>query len=187
MDDHELVALCHQGESQHFATLVSRYQRLIFGLAWHLLRSREEAEDASQEALLRVYHQIELRADIDFLPYTKRVLSNLCLDKLRRRKVEQKHLSPDPEFEIPDWHTPEQVVMQAAEKRLLQDALQRLPAMYQEVLVLCYGGNLSYQQIADQLDQPMSIVKNRLFRAKKLLKDAYLELEGGAKPCVVAK
>ncbi len=187
MEDHELVALCHQGESQHFATLVSRYQRLIFGLAWHLLRSKEEAEDASQEALLRVYHQIELRADIDFLPYTKRVLSNLCLDKLRRRKVEQKHLMHDSEYEIPDWHTPEQAVMQSTEKQMLQDALQMLPPMYHEVLVLYYGGNRSYQEIADQLDQPMSIVKNRLFRAKKLLKDAYLELEGGVKPCVAAK
>lgn len=187
MEDHELVALCHQGQSQHFAALVKRYQRLIFGLAWHLLRSKEEAEDACQEALLRVYRQIEQRADIDFLPYTKRVLSNLCLDKLRRRQVEQKHLSRDPECEIPDWRTPEQTVMQSTEKQLLREALERLPSMYYEILALYYLAELSYQQIADQLEQPMSIVKNRLFRAKKLLKDAYLELEGGVTACAANK
>lgn len=187
MEDRELVALCHQGQTQHFATLVERYQRLIFGLALHLLRSKEEAEDASQEALLRVFRQIERQADIDFLPYTKRVLSNLCLDKLRRRQVEQKHLSPDPEFEVPDYGTPEQAFLQTAEKQLLQQALRSLPPMYNQVLVLHYGGGLSYQAISDKLDQPMSIVKNRLFRAKKLLKDAYLDLEGGSIACAASR
>ena len=187
MEDRELVALCHQGQSQYFATLVERYQRLIFGLALHLLRSKEEAEDASQEALLKVFHQIERQADIDFLPYTKRVLANLCLDKLRRRQVEQKHLSNDPDFEVPDFQTPELTVMQATERRMLGQALRTLPAMYSEVLVLHYSGELSYQDIADKLGQPMSIVKNRLFRAKKLLKDAYLELEGGVSTCAASK
>jgi RNA polymerase sigma-70 factor (ECF subfamily) len=52
--------------------------------------------------------------------------------------------------------------------------------MYREVLVLCYGAELSYQQIADQLGVPLSIVKNRLYRGKRLLKDAYLQQEGGS-------
>ena len=58
--------------------------------------------------------------------------------------------------------------------------LYNIPFMYREVLVLCYGAELSYQQIADQLGVPLSIVKNRLYRGKRLLKDAYLQQEGGS-------
>ncbi len=179
MEDQELVALCRQGQMQHFATLVNRHRRLIFGLAWHLLKSREEAEDACQEALLRVYRQLKQQTEIDFLPYTKRVLSNLCMDKLRRWQVEKKHLQHAPEDEAYCADTPEQEFVHRSEQQTLHLALQQLPAMYREVLVLHYAADLSYLQMMKRLDQPMSIIKNRLYRAKRLLKDAYLKLEGG--------
>ncbi|MGI6358189.1 MAG: RNA polymerase sigma factor [Bacillota bacterium] len=187
MEDRELVALCRQGQMQHFATLVNRHRRLIFGLAWHLLKSKEEAEDASQEALLRVYRQLKSRADIEFLPYTKRVLSNLCLDRLRRRQVERKHLQRKADHD--PWHTqtPEQEVMRQSEQQALREAILRLPAMYQEVLMLHYSAGLSYQSMAERLNQPMSIIKNRLYRAKRLLKEAYLKTEGGEEGWVVNK
>ncbi len=75
MQDQEVIALCRQGQTAKYALLVERYQKLIFGLALHLLQSPEEAEDVAQETFIRMYRQIEKNPDIDFLPYAKRVAS----------------------------------------------------------------------------------------------------------------
>ncbi len=180
MQDQELVALCRQGDVEKYALLVERYQRLVFGLALHLLRSKEEAEDVAQEAFLRVYKQISKQQDdLDFLPYIKRVTSNLCMDRLRRRRTENKYLEHNQEIEVPDYHTPEQEAVKHAERATLRQALQELPEMYREVLVMHYAGGMTYEKIAAALHQPMSIVKNRIYRGKKLLKDIYVKMEGG--------
>jgi len=61
---------------------------------------------------------------------------------------------------------------------LLREAMSKLPDMYREVIVLHYSAGLPYDLVAQKLDQPMSLVKNRIFRGKKLLKAIYLELGG---------
>lgn len=180
MQDQELIALCRQGHIYKYALLVERYQKLIFGLALHLLRSPEEAEDITQETFIRMYQQIDSNSTIDFLPYAKRVASNLCLDRLRQRSIEAKYVSGTLPQEVIEEQTPERTTMEKAEKIVLRRALASLPNMYREVLLLYYGAELPYQQIADQLGVPLSIVKNRLYRGKRLLKDAYLQKERGS-------
>ncbi len=179
MQDKELVALCHQGQTAEYALLVERYQRLIFGLALQLLKSREEAEDATQEAFIRVYQQIEKNSNIDFLPYAKRVVANLCLDRLRRRQIEANYVAGTHPTEGIEHRTPERTILEQDEKQALRRALASLQPMYQEVLLLCYVAELPYQQIADRLQLPLSVVKNRIYRGKRLLKDAYLQKQGG--------
>lgn len=179
MQDKELVVLCHQGQTELYALLVERYQRLIFGLALQFLSSREDAEDATQEAFIRVYQRIEKNQDVDFLPYAKRVVANLCLDRLRRRQVETNYVARTHPTEVVEQQTPEGVVVEQDEKHTLQQALTSLPPMYREVLLFCYVSELPYQQIADKLGLPLSIVKNRIYRGKRLLKDAYLQKQGG--------
>lgn len=179
MQDKELVALCHQGQTAKYALLVERYQRLIFGLALQLVKSREEAEDATQETFIRMYKQIEKNGDIDFLPYAKRVIANLCLDRIRRRQVEASYVARTHPAEAIEQQTPERTAVEQDEKRTLRQALANIPAMYQEILLLCYAAELPYQQIADRLGLPLSVVKNRIYRGKRLLKDAYLQKQGG--------
>ena len=179
MEDRELVLLCHRGERAQYAHLVERHQRLIFGLALTLLKSYEEAEDVTQEAFLRTYRQIMRRSDIDFLPYVKRTATNLAIDKLRRRKKEREYLAMSQERDLIEEETPERLTVKGSEQARLRQALKTLPPMYEEVLVLSYVAELSYSRIADHLGLPLSIVKNRLYRGKRLLKDAYLNIQGG--------
>lgn len=181
MQDRELVALCHRGKTAEYGILVERYQRLVWSIAYQLLRSREEAEDAAQEAFLKVYSRIASDADLDFLPYIRTTVTNLCLDRLRRQKTAARHLAAASEEELTEQRTPETTMMHSVEQRLLQDAVNRLPDMYREVLVMHYAAGHSYEAIAQMLDQPMSIVKNRIFRGKKILREIYLQVEGGVK------
>ena len=162
-----------------YALLVARYQRLIFSIAWQFLRNREEAEDATQQAFVNVYGRLKAMPDINFLPYLKSTVANLCKDELRRRNTTLKHqaLYIDPtQTEHP---SPEDTVIERTQHHLLQRAMDALPDMYREVLVLHYACEYSYEQIAEALNQPLSIVKNRIFRGKKLLRDVYLKIEGG--------
>ena len=181
MQDRELVALCHQGQTAHYGVLVERYQRLVFSIAYQMLHGREEAEDTAQEAFVKVYARIASTADLDFLPYIRTTVTNLCLDRLRRQKTATRHLAATFEDELTEHSTPETTMMHTVEQQLLQDALNRLPEMNREILIMHYAAGHSYEAIAQMLDQPMSIVKNRIFRGKKILREAYLQVEGGVR------
>jgi len=179
MQDRELVALCRQGKTEQYGVLVERYQRLIFSIAYQLVRSREEAEDIAQEAFVKVYSRIASTADLDFLPYIRTTVTNLCLDRLRKQRTVSRYIATSREDDLTEHSTPETTLMHSVEQKLLQEAMARLPDMYREVLVLHYAAGHSYEAIAQILDQPMSIVKNRIFRGKKILREAYLQIEGG--------
>jgi len=179
MDDRELVALCHKGKTENYAVLVEKYQRLVFSIAYQLLRSRPEAEDVAQDAFVKVYQRITVNPDVEFLPFIRTTTSNLCIDRLRRQRTAAKHLAATCEEELTEHTTPESELMHTVEQEILKKAMDRLPEMYRQVLVLYYSGGNSYEAIAELLDQPMSIVKNRIYRAKKILKDLYTQEEGG--------
>ncbi|KAF0197658.1 MAG: RNA polymerase sigma-70 factor ECF subfamily [Bacillota bacterium] len=181
MQDRELVALCHRGKTAEYGILVERYQRLVFSIAYQLLRSREEAEDAAQEAFVKVYSRIISTADVDFLPYIRTTVTNLCLDRLRRQKTAARHLAAIKEEDLTEHSTPETSMMRSLAQQLLQEAVERLPDMYREILVMHYVAGHSYEAIAQIIDQPMSIVKNRIFRGKNILREIYLQIEGGVK------
>lgn len=181
MEDRELVVLCNLGQKEQYAILVERYQRLVFSVAYHLLRSREEAEDVTQEAFVKVYARIRSTTELDFLPYIRTTVTNLSLDRLRRQRTAIKHLAATTEEDTMDYTTPESELLHTFEQRLLQQAVDLMPEMYREVLILHYVAGHSYETIATLLDQPMSIVKNRIFRGKKILKELYLSAEGGNK------
>jgi RNA polymerase sigma-70 factor (ECF subfamily) len=162
-----------------YSVLVARYQRLAYSIAWQLLQNREEAEDVTQEAFVKVYSRLKAMPDLNFLPYLKATVANSCKDKLRRQQTAAKYqvmfVNPN-EAEFP---SPEDIVIELTQHRLLQKAIDSLPDMYRQVLILHYACEHSYEQIAELLNQPLSIVKNRIFRGKKLLRDAYLKIEGG--------
>lgn len=180
MEDRELVALCHRGKSEQYATLVDRYQRLVFSIAYQLLRSKEDAEDVAQDAFVKVYARIRKADDVDFLPYIRTTVTNLCFDRLRRQKTAARHLRATSAEDLTEHNTPEAEVMLTVEQQMLRQAILRLPEMYREVLVMHYAAGQSYEAIAQVLDQPLSIVKNRIFRGKKILRELYVQIEGGA-------
>lgn len=179
MEDREVLLLCRQGNNDTYAVLVERYQRLVYSIAFHLLRNREEAEDAAQDAFIKVYRRIGSNPDLEFLPYIRTTVTNICLDRLRRNKTAARYLATTSEYEVTEHSTPESELMLTVDQRLLQQAVGCLPSMYREVIVLHYAAGHSYEAIAQMLDQPMSIVKNRIFRGKKILREIIAQQEGG--------
>src|SRR4029079_6147046 len=88
LEEAELIRAIQQGDQSAFEALVRSYDQSVLGLAMNLLRSPEDARDAYQEAFLRVYRNIHsFRFDCSFYTWLYRIVTNVCLDHLRKRKI----------------------------------------------------------------------------------------------------
>jgi RNA polymerase sigma-70 factor, ECF subfamily len=152
------------------------YARRVFGLCRYMLDSRESAEDATSEVFLKLQRSIEsYDGSTLFHRWLLRVTANQCIDALRSRKrsrqviVEAEEgvavieaVSPEP--------SPLAAVLSTEERTKVRDAIARLPENYRVPLVLRYYGELSYDEIAQQLGLKRDYAAALLFRAKQELR-----------------
>jgi RNA polymerase sigma-70 factor (ECF subfamily) len=170
--DPELVRRTRTGEVQAFGGLVQRYQQSVFGVCYRLLGERTEAEDLTQEAFIRAFQRLE-RFDLarPFGPWMRRLAANLCLNHLQLRRRDQAPL--DDELDVAPGAAPmgdPVAMLEAAQQSdAIRAALLALPHHYRAVVELRHYQELSYAEIAQTLDLPVSDVKSHLFRARRLL------------------
>src|SRR5437764_11075625 len=94
VEEAELIRAVQQGDQSAFEALVRSYDQSVLGLAMNLLRSPEDARDAYQEAFLRVYKNIHsFRFDCSFYTWLYRIVTNICLDHLRKRSIRKEELA----------------------------------------------------------------------------------------------
>jgi len=188
--DAELVERLKTGDRDAFGALLRRYQGKVYRLAMNMTRSPQDAEEVTQDVFLAVYRKI---GDFDgraaFSTWLYRVATNAALMKLRGRRSEP-HLSieeegpafaPDGHFARPvaDWsELPEDRLLSAERRRVLEQAIDALPPDYKAVVVLRDVEGLSNQEVAEILGATVLAVKSRLHRARLALRErlaAYLE------------
>ncbi len=152
------------------------YVRRVFGLCRYMLDSREGAEDATSEVFLKLQRSIgSYDGSVPFLRWLLRVAGNQCIDVLRRRKrgrqviVEGEDEGAHIESATPQ-PSPLAAVLSSEERMRVRDAIARLPENYRMPLVLRYYGDLSYDEIAQQLGLQRSYVAALIFRAKQDLR-----------------
>src|ERR1700722_13620558 len=96
LDDQHLIALAQSGQRAAFETLVHRYDRDILRLILNVLRSPEEARDVYQEAFLKIYRNLHrFRVESSFYTWAYRIVTNACLDHLRRRRSRPEDQAPE--------------------------------------------------------------------------------------------
>lgn len=175
--DIEIVNQCLAGDVNAFEILIERYKRAVYNTAYRMMGNREEAEDVSQEAFIRMYNSLsKYNPEYKFMTWAMKVTTNLCLDSLRKRKGEMVPI--DEIFEIKDQKdTPEEEYIRKENRKLVQDAIMKLPDKYREFLILFHQRNLSYQEIMDITGESLTIVKNRLYRARQMLKEELISME----------
>ncbi len=103
------------------------------------------------------------------------IARNTCIDEHRRRARGPQELGAEPQDHRAGPH---ELSSRAERARLIHQALAGLPPLYREVIVLYHFEHLKYEEIAATLDLPMGTVMNRIFRARKKLREAYVELGG---------
>jgi len=182
--DRELVAQAKSGNAQAFGTLVRRYQRRIFRLAFHLVRTGAEAEDVTQETFVRAYQALD-RFDGRSEPFTwlYRIAVNLSLNTIRARKATRDSTpSDDPRIEALLTETrPSQgsdPAAQAHQRQLataLCDGIDKLSDTLRTTLILVCIDGVGHDEAAKVLGCPEGTVAWRVHEARRKLREYLTE------------
>jgi RNA polymerase sigma-70 factor (ECF subfamily) len=186
--DEELVEACQAGEGSAFDVLVGRWEDRIRGAAYRFLGSEEEAQDVAQETFLKAYRAIGgFKQEARFSSWLYQIATNLCRDRLRRRRTratvsleELEETGPVIAETRPGAH---ENLLRTDLARVVRRAVAALPEEQREVVILKEYQGLTFLEIAQALDVPVSTAKTRLYRGLGQLR-LRLEREGlrGATP-----
>ncbi len=180
--DEELIEACRAGETSAFDALVARWEDKIRGAAWRVLGSEEEAREVTHEAFVKAYGALAgFKSQARFSSWLYQIALNLCRDRLRRRKTRATVSLEELEENGPVLVAREP----GAQEQLIRDdlagavrrAIERLPAEPREVVILKEYQGLTFLEIAQALEVPVSTVKTRLYRGLGQLR-LHLEREG---------
>ncbi len=175
---------------EHFQTLVEQHQDRVFTLSCYLLGDREEAADATQEVLLRLWRNLgSLKDDGDgadggqgteggnsVAAWLTRVTRNYCFDQLRKRRSQRNALGDEQEPEVfeltaGDDPSPEHRAASSDLGRHLQRAIRELAEPYRSVLILREVQEMKYKEISEALEMPINTVKVNIHRGRRMLRD----------------
>lgn len=175
-----LIKQSQKGNVDAFEELIKDYKKVAYNIALRVLRNKEDAEDISQEALLKVFKNIgSFNMQSTFKVWMYRIVVNTCLDFKRKKKVEtysidEKLQTEDSELtkEISDnTNNPDVILGKKLESKMLSDAVNELEEDFRIAIVLRDLQGFSYKEIAAMLSCSEGTVKSRINRARKKLKD----------------
>lgn len=167
-----LIQQALAGDQDAFCRLVKAYQLPVYNLAYRMLGTAMEAEEASQETFLRVYRRLHTYDTQQKLSsWILAIASHYCVDRLRRRRITCLSLdeAPAPAASPTAEGAPEPGYLQREREREIQEHLARLPEGYRLVIVLRYWHDLSYEEMARVLGTTESAVKSKLHRAREMM------------------
>src|ERR1700758_2986806 len=176
LDLESVIERARGHDAEALGEIYRRYVRRVFGLCRYMLDSRESAEDATSEVFVKLQRSIEsYDGSIPFPRWLLRVAGNQCIDALRHRKrgrqviveVEEGVAVLEAASSEP---SPLRALISTEERAQVRDAIARLPENYRWPLVLRYYGELSYDEIAQQLGVQKNYVAALIFRAKQELR-----------------
>jgi len=177
LTDEKLVELAVSTEPEAFGEIVKRWERKIFALCFGMLGREDEARDAAQEAFIAAYRNIgNFRGDAKVSSWLHRIAVNQCLTTKRRTKTRSE------EFLDEESHEEERVFVaaaslspsnrteQAERNGIVRQAVGSLPVDLRQVVVMKEFEDMTFQEISETLEIPLSTVKSRLYTALKQLR-----------------
>lgn len=180
--DAELVSAAISDGESGFEELVRRYQRPIVSYVFRMLGDYEAALDVTQEVFIKVFNSLDrYSSEYKFSTWLYRIAHNAAIDHMRRNsqntqsietenaegtyelQIESSLPSPEAERERSEWRTEIEAVVKC------------LPAAYRDLILLRHSSDLSYDEIASITGLPLGTVKNRLFRAREMMREIFIE------------
>lgn len=178
--DQEIVAAVLKGDKNLYGELVVRYQGRLVNFLYRLLHDQGEAHDLAQEVFFKTYQALD-RYDprYKFSTWLFRVGQNAAIDRLRKRRLKLVSMDrPSSErddgsgWEFPTGDRDPYGELRNVERgKAISEAIKSLPWEYRELIVMRHFGELSYDEIATAKEMPLGTVKNKLFRARQMLKE----------------
>ncbi len=170
------------GREDGFEELVRRYQKPITGYVFRIVGDYDLSLDVTQEVFIKVYNSLHrYSSEFKFSTWLYRIAHNAAIDHLRRNainpqsletenadgtyqiQIESPNRSPEQDREISEWRTE------------IGQVIKLLPDAYKQLILLRHASDLSYDEIAEVTGLPLGTVKNRLFRAREMMRQIMIE------------
>ena len=192
--DEQLLARLRAGERDMFGTLVRRYERELFGYLRRYLGDDDLADDVFQNTFVQVYLKIQqYEPGRPVRPWLYAIATNQAIDALRRRnrRADQRADAvtstdedgrPRPLFDLlpAAGDAPPDAADREEQRELVRAAVERLPDLLRQVVVMAYFQGLKYRDVADALGIPVGTVKSRLHAALARLTDDWMAVQHGS-------
>ncbi|SEM54232.1 RNA polymerase sigma-70 factor, ECF subfamily [Mesobacillus persicus] len=166
------------GNKQAYAQIINKYKNQLYATILRMTKNPQDAQDLVQEAFIKVYHQLgKYEGKGTFSSWIYRVAINHCMDEFRKKryKMQQLEISED---QVVNSNHPEVIFMKKEKNRQLEKLIGTLPEEERIIILLRYVNELSYSEISELVEVPVSSVRNKLHRAKKKLRET-IKREGG--------
>jgi RNA polymerase sigma-70 factor (ECF subfamily) len=181
-NDSDLVVSAIYGLEGSFEELVRRYQRPISAYVYRMVGNYESALDLTQEIFIKVYNSLRrYRSEFKFSTWIYKIAHNSAVDHLRRTATREQSIITGTEsesFELPiesNRLTPEQESERKERRIEIESVIRTLPGNYRELVILRHSQDLTYEEIVEVTGLPLGTVKNRLFRAREMMRQQFVE------------
>ena len=179
MEDFRLIDMAVDGDDTAYAKLLQRYKRPVYHMVLKMVRNIDDAEDLTIESFAKAFKSLHrFKKDFTFSTWLFRIATNNTIDFIRKKKLntlsientftddDGQSVSIDVEDENLD---PQEETIKAQKAEIMQLFVDKLPSKYQKLVRLRYFHELSYEEIAEELDAPLGTVKAQLHRARELM------------------
>ncbi len=177
-NDFNLVVRARKGEQKAYADLMQRYKESIYFMVLKMVNNKDDAQDLTVETFGKAFQKLDkYQPEFAFSTWLFRIATNNCIDFIRKKKLNT--LSIDRMIDEDgnnhplqiksDTLNPEETSIKKQQSQELKLIVEGLPQRYRNLITLRYFEELSYDEIAKELDLPLGTVKAQLFRARDLL------------------
>ncbi len=177
LTDEQLVESAIKENPEAFGEIVKRWERKIFALCFGMLSREEDARDAAQETFIAAYRNLSnFRGEAKVSSWLHRIAVNQCITKQRRSKVrkesswEEDGSDGEINFAAPNHLVPSNLAEKNERLILVRQAVKSLPDDLRQVIVMKEFNEMTFQEISDSLEIPLSTVKSRVYSALKQLR-----------------
>ena len=185
-EDKALVQQAQKGDMLAFEELVARHRDKIYARAYSMMRNEDEAVDLSQEAWVKAWQKLaQFQGDSSFATWLTRIVINLCLDQIRRRKRQRAESIEEMDEESggverqmePVITNPTERLERGELRQRIDEAMKKLSHEHRTVLVLCEFEEMEYKEIAKVMECSIGTIMSRLFYARRKLASLLQDLK----------
>lgn len=178
LEDDKLVARAVKGDQAAFRELMNKYQKPLYFHVLKMVKDREQVEDLVQESFMKAFDNLgSYNTKYAFSTWLYRITTNHTIDYLRKKKLQTfsmnepvKTKDGEVHFQVKDEQAEtDRNIIRKQRQNIIHDAIENLPEKYRAVIELRHLQELSYDEIAEQLDLPLGTVKAHIFRAREML------------------
>ena len=180
----DLILKSQKGDVEAFEELIREHKKYAYNICLKILKNKEDAEDISQEALIKVYENIKsFNMNSSFKTWIYKIVFNTCIDYKRKKRLKTSSLDEPIHYgydEIPKQiedndKNPEKILTEKLDRKLVRDSINMLDDDFKSVIILRDIQGFKYKEIAEILDCNQGTVKSRISRGREKLKEIIIQ------------